>query len=100
MGHYSKKCPNLPTRKNVGSSIWRFSINEKGKVQVHLIEHMSEKWKKVLKGLKRSFKILEDVINVMAETKQSMEDIIHPNANVKRFKEMARAPKNKKKNRR
>ncbi len=45
MGHYSRECPNLPalaTRKNVGSFIRRFSVEEKGKAQVHLIEPMSE----------------------------------------------------------
>jgi hypothetical protein len=34
MGHYSRKCPNLPTlatRKNAGSSTRRFSTEEKGK---------------------------------------------------------------------
>jgi hypothetical protein len=92
MGHYSKKCPNLPAlpnRENVRSYTQRFFINEKGKVQVHLIEQMSEGQEKVLKGLKRSFKILDDVINVMAQTKRSVEDIIHSNASVKKFKEMA-----------
>jgi hypothetical protein len=34
MGHYLRKCPNLPalpTRKNVGSCIQRFFVEEKGK---------------------------------------------------------------------
>jgi len=39
-------------------------------------------------------------MDVMAQTKRSAEDTIHFDANVKRFKEMARAPKEKKKNRR
>jgi hypothetical protein len=45
MGHYSRECPNLPTlatRKNTGSFTQRFSTEEKGKVQVHLIEPMNE----------------------------------------------------------
>jgi hypothetical protein len=70
MGHYSKECPNLPTlptRENIGSSIRRLSIKEKGKIQVHLIEPMNEGQKKVLMGLERSLKIFEDVINVMAQ---------------------------------
>jgi hypothetical protein len=51
-------------------------------------------------GLEKSLKILEDVIDVMAQIKRLAEDTTHPNANIKRFKEMARAPKEKKKNRR
>jgi hypothetical protein len=46
MGHCSRECPNLPalvTKKNVGSSTRRFSTKEKNKVQVHLIEPMSER---------------------------------------------------------
>jgi len=54
--------------------------------------------KKALMGLERSFKILEDVINVMAQTKQPVEDTIHVNASVKWFKEMVKALKRKKKN--
>jgi hypothetical protein len=45
MGHYSKECPNLPTlstKENVGPSTQRYSVEEKGKVQVHLIELMNE----------------------------------------------------------
>jgi hypothetical protein len=71
MGHYSKECPNLlalPTKENVGFSIRRFSVKEKGKAQVHLIKLMNEGRKKVLMGLERSFKILNDVVNVMAQT--------------------------------
>jgi hypothetical protein len=72
---------------------------EKGKTQVHFIEPMNERRKKVLMGLERSFKIPEDAIDVMAQTKRPVEDTSHPNTSVKRFKEMARAPKEKKKNR-
>jgi hypothetical protein len=49
-------------------------------------------------GLERSFKIPEDVIDVMAQTKRPAKDTIHFDASVKRFKEMARAPKEKKRN--
>jgi hypothetical protein len=51
-------------------------------------------------GLERSLKILEDAIDVMAQTKRSTEDTTHFDTNIKRFKEMARAPKEKKRNRR
>ncbi len=51
-------------------------------------------------GLERSLKILEDVIDVMAQTKLLAEGTIHHDANVKRFKEMAKTPKEKKKNQR
>ncbi len=51
-------------------------------------------------GLERSLQIPEDVIDVMAQTKRPAEDATHLDASVKRFKEMARAPKKKKKNRR
>jgi hypothetical protein len=100
MGHYSRECPNLPalaTRENAGSSTQRFFAKEKGKAQVHLIELMNEGRKKVLMGLERSLKIPEDVIDVMAQTKRPTEDTTHPDANIKRFKEMAKAPKYKKK---
>jgi hypothetical protein len=50
-----------------------------------------------LMGLERSLKILEDVVDVMAQTKWLAKNTIHLNINVKRFKEMAKAPKNKKK---
>jgi hypothetical protein len=50
-------------------------------------------------GLEKSLKILEDVMDVMAQVKQPAEDTIHRDISVKRFKEMARAPKEKKKNR-
>jgi hypothetical protein len=101
MGHYSRICPNLPAlaiRKNMGSSIRRFSTKEKGKAQIHLIELMSEGRKKALMGLERSLKIPKDVIDVMAQTERPMEDTTHFDASVKRFKEMAKAPKKKKKN--
>jgi len=39
-------------------------------------------------------------MDVMAQTKRSVEDTIHLDANIKRFKEMARTLKEKKKNRR
>jgi hypothetical protein len=45
MGHYSRVCPNfpiLPSKKNMGSFIRRFSAKEKGKSQVHLIEPMNK----------------------------------------------------------
>jgi hypothetical protein len=103
MGHYSRECLNLPTlvtRENAGSSTRRFSAKGKGKGQVHLIEPMSEGREKVLMGLERSLKIPEDVIDVMAQTKRPAEDTYHPDASVKRFKKMARALKEKKKNRR
>jgi hypothetical protein len=50
-----------------------------------------------LMGLERSLKIPKDVMNVMARIKQLMEDITHLDISVKRFKEMAKAPKEKKK---
>ncbi len=101
MGHYSKECPNSPalaTRENVSSSTRRFSAEEKGKAQVHLIEPISEGREKALMGLERSLQIPEDVINVMAQTKRPAEDATHLDASVKRFKEMVKAPKEKKKN--
>jgi hypothetical protein len=51
-------------------------------------------------GLEKSLQILGDAIDVMAQTKRLAVDTTHPDINVKRFKEMARAPKKKKKNRR
>jgi hypothetical protein len=39
-------------------------------------------------------------MDAMAQIKRSMEDTTHLNVNIKRFKEMARAPKEKKKSRR
>ncbi len=102
MGHYSRECPNLLAlviKKNVSSSIRRFSTDEKGKAQIHLIEPISERREKALMGLERSFKIPKDAIDVMPQTKRPVEDITHPDVNVKRFKEMAKTPKEKKKNR-
>jgi len=84
----------------MSSSTRRFSAEEKGKTQVHLIEPISEGRKNVLMGLEKSLQFPEDAMDVMAQTKRPMEDIIHHDASVKRFKEMARAPKEKKKNRR
>ncbi len=75
----------------MGFSTQRFFIKEKGKTEVHLIELMSEGRKKVLMGLERSFKISEDVIDVMAQTKQLVENPTHPKASIKKFKEMVRA---------
>jgi len=48
-------------------------------------------------GLEESFKIPENVVDVMAQTKQSLEDTTHPNTSVQRFKEMVRALKERKK---
>ncbi len=103
MGHYSRECPNslaLVTRENASSSTRRFSAEEKGKAQVHLIEPISEGREKALMGLEKSFQIHEDTVDVMAQTKRPAKDTTHPDANIKRFKEMARARKEKKKNRR
>jgi hypothetical protein len=61
---------------------------------------MSEKQEKDLMGLEKSLKILEDVVDVMAHIKQLVEDIGHHDVNVKRFKEMVKAPKEKKNSRR
>jgi hypothetical protein len=100
MGHYLRECPNLlalATRENASSSTRRFSIEEKGKTQVHLIEPISEGRQKALMGLEKSLQIPEDVMDVMAQTKQLAENTTHPNANIKRFKEMVKAPKRKKK---
>jgi hypothetical protein len=97
MGHYSRECPNSPalaTRKNVSSSTRRFSVEEKGKV--HLIELISEGRKKALMGLEKNLQIPGDAIDVMAQTKRPAEDTTHLDANIKRFKEMVRAPKEKK----
>ncbi len=52
--------------------------------------------KKVLMVLERNFKILEDVIDVMAQTKRPVKNTTHPNARAKRFKEMVKALKGKK----
>jgi hypothetical protein len=101
MGHYSKECPNLPalaTRKNASSSTQRFSIEEKGKAQVQLIEPINERRENALMGLEKSLKIPKDVMDVMAQTKRPVEDTTHPDASIKRFKEMARTLKEKKNN--
>jgi hypothetical protein len=49
-------------------------------------------------GFERSFKITKDVVDVWAQTKQLMEDTNNPRTIVKRFKEMARAPRERKNN--
>ncbi len=101
MGHYLRKCPKLPTlstKENVCCSILRFSIEENEKAQVHLIEPMNERLEKALMGLEKSLKILEDVIDVMAKTKQLVEDTIHPDVNVKRLNVMAKTQKKNKMN--
>jgi hypothetical protein len=67
---------------------------------VHLIEPINEGRENVLMGLEKSFKIPEDAMDVMAQTKRPTEETTHLDANVKRFKEMARTPKEKKKNQR
>jgi hypothetical protein len=59
----------LFTKENVGPSVQRYSIEEKGKLQVHLIELMNEGQEKALMGLERSLKIPNDVMDVMAQTK-------------------------------
>jgi len=56
--------------------------------------------KRLLMGLEKSLQIPEDAMDVMAQTKRPIEDTTHLDPSVKRFKEMARAPKEKKKNRR
>ncbi len=103
MGHYSRECPNSPvlaTRKNASSSTRRSSAEEKGKAQMHLIEPISEGREKALMGLEKSLQFPKDAMDVMAQAKRPMEDTTHPDVIIKRFKEMARAPKDKKKNRR
>jgi hypothetical protein len=50
-------------------------------------------------GLEKSLQFPEDAMDVMAQAKRPMEDTTHPDVSIKRFKEMARAPKDKKKNR-
>ncbi len=58
---------------------------------------MNERQKKVFMGLHKSLKIWEDVVDVMAQTRWLLEDTTHPNTNIKRFKEMVKAMKRKKK---
>jgi len=55
--------------KNVSYFIQRFFANEKGKTQVQLFKPMSEGREKTLMGFEKNFKILEDVVDVMAQTK-------------------------------
>jgi hypothetical protein len=59
---------------------------------------MDDGWEKALMGFEKSLKILEDVMDVMAQAKRPMVDTTHHDASVKRFKEMTKAPKEKKKN--
>jgi hypothetical protein len=102
MGYYSRECPNsvaLATREYANSSTRRFSAEEKGKAQVHLIEPISEGREKALMGLEKSLQFPEDAMDVMAQAKRLMEDTTHPDISIKRFKEMARAPKNNRKRR-
>jgi len=61
---------------------------------------MNEGQEKALMGLEKNFKILKEMMDVMAQNKRPMEDTTHHDTNVKRFKEMAKAPKEKKKSRR
>jgi hypothetical protein len=96
MGHYSRECPNSPvlaTRENASSSTRRFFAEEKGKAQVHLIEPISEGRENALMGLEKSLQFPEDAMDVMAQVKRPMEDTTHPDVSIKRFKEMARARK-------
>jgi len=77
IGHYSKKCPNLPTlpiKKKLNSFTRRFFTKEEGKTQVHLIELMNERRKEALMGLERSLEFFKDVVGVMAQTKRLVED--------------------------
>ncbi len=57
---------------------------------------MSEGREKALMGLEKSLKIPKDTIDVMAQTKRPVEGTSHLDTSVKRFKEMARALKEKK----
>ncbi len=91
------KFVSLAHQKNMGSFTQRFSVKEKGKTQIHLIEPMCERWEKVLMGLQMNFKIPKDVIDVMAQIKWLVEDTIHHNTNITRFQEMAKTPKEMKK---
>jgi hypothetical protein len=49
-------------------------------------------------GLEKSLQFPKDAMDVMAQIKRPVEDTTHPNASVKRFKEMARTSKEKKNN--
>ncbi len=64
----------LLIKKNVNSFTQRFSTNEEGKIQIHLIESMNERRKKVLMGLEKNLKILKDVVDVMAQIKRLVEN--------------------------
>jgi len=44
-------------------------------------------------GLEKSLQFPEDAMDVMAQAKRPMEDTIHPDISIKRFKEMVRALK-------
>jgi hypothetical protein len=59
----------LAARENASSSTRRFSAEEKGKAQVHLIELISEGRKKALMGLEKTLQIPKDVVDVMAQIK-------------------------------
>jgi hypothetical protein len=48
-------------------------------------------------GLEKNLNFFENVVDVMVQTKRSLEDTIHLDTNIKRFKEMTKAPKKKKK---
>jgi hypothetical protein len=50
-----------------------------------------------LMGFEKNFKIPKDVVDVMAQTKWPMENTIHLDTIIKRFKDMTRAPREKKK---
>jgi len=89
----------LATRNNASSFTRRFFADEKGKAQVHLIEPINEGRKKALMGLEKSLYILEDAVDVMAQTKPPAENTTHPDISINKFKEMAKAPKENKKNR-
>jgi hypothetical protein len=51
-------------------------------------------------GLEKNLKIPKDAMDVMAQIKRPTKGTTHLDANVKRFKEMVRALKGKKKNQR
>jgi hypothetical protein len=44
-------------------------------------------------GLEKSLQFPKDAMDVMAQTKRLAENTTHPDTSIKRFKEMARAPK-------
>jgi hypothetical protein len=47
-------------------------------------------------GLEKSFQFPEDAMDVIAQTKRLAKDTTHLDTSVKRFKDMARAPKKRK----